>query len=330
MKKKSYKKKLKAAFWVVFLLAAGWVAFVPHTKVSAPPSITVKVQQPPLIAETPSANEPTAPSNQPPAGEETPQMPPLQNGSVTVPVVTETPEKPPSGKLAKIAIVIDDLGPDMKGSERAIRLPAPITLSFLPYAVRVREQAKEARDLGHEILLHMPMEPVGGENPGKGALLVDLPLRDIQERFQTALASFTGFDGVNNHMGSKFTAYAEGMNLVVDELKQRQLFLFDSRTGTQSVAIKLAEQKGVPSISRDIFLDDNTSPEAIRKQLDATVRLAQRKGYAVAIGHPHATTLDIQNQAISEGMITMREDGFLKALAGMTTIEEVVSKAAEN
>jgi polysaccharide deacetylase 2 family uncharacterized protein YibQ len=195
--------------------------------------------------------------------------------------------------LAKVAIVIDDMGADMRTSERAILLPASVTLSFLPYALRTREQAKEARDKEHEILLHMPMEPVGHENPGKGALLVDLPMSELHGRFDTALASFTGFDGVNNHMGSKFTAYEDGMTMVVDDLKERHLFFLDSRTSAQSVGLKVAREKGLPSIARDVFLDDDPSPDAIRKQLDATERVARHKGFAVAIGHPHETTISV-------------------------------------
>ena len=213
--------------------------------------------------------------------------------TVTVPVVPEKEEPLASGTRPKIALVIDDVGVDLKGSERAINLPPSVTLSFLPYAVRLREQTKSARDAGHELLLHMPMEPIGHEDPGPGALLVDLPMRDLQQRFETALASFTGFDGVNNHMGSKFTAYADGMNMVMDELKQRHLFFLNSRTSAQSVGKKIAEEKNLPTIGRDVFLDDVQSPDSIRAQLEETERIAKHKGYAVAIGHPHAATMDV-------------------------------------
>ncbi|MDR3423870.1 MAG: divergent polysaccharide deacetylase family protein [Alphaproteobacteria bacterium] len=291
MKKSPFKKKLKIAFWVVFALGCLWVAYAPPTRLTPPPSVTVKVQQPPPLP-TPEAK---APAPQPALGgeEQTPQAPAVHNEAVTVPVAPEKEEKIPSGRKLKIAIVIDDVGPDLTGSEKAIKLPPAVTLSFLPYAARVREEAKEARDDGHELLLHMPMEPVGHEYPGQGALLVDLPMRDLQQRFENALASFTGFDGVNNHMGSKFTAWPEGMTMVVDELQQRHLFFLDSRTSAQSVGLKTAEAKGLPAIGRDVFLDDDQSPDAIRKQLDITERIARRKGYAVAIGHPHAATMAV-------------------------------------
>src|SRR6202012_4856582 len=101
--------------------------------------------------------------------------------------------------------------------EKAIHLPAPVTLSFLPYAVRLREQAKQAQAAGHELLLHMPMEPIGREDPGPGALLTNLPMDELRARFEKALDSFPGFDGINNHMGSKFTAWPQGMDMVMDE-----------------------------------------------------------------------------------------------------------------
>ncbi len=278
MKKKS-RNKLKIAFWLVFLAGCLWVALVPPRP--SAPSVTVKVQHP-IQVETPIVT----------GGEEAPPPSP-QQATITIPVTPEKPETLPPGTHPEIAIVIDDVGVDLKGSEKAIALPAPITLSFLPYATRLREQTADARRAGHELILHMPMEPIGHEDPGPGALLVDLPMRDLQERFETALSSFTGFDGVNNHMGSKFTAYPEGMNMVMDELAQRHLFFLDSKTSAQSIGLKIAQEKGLPTVSRDVFLDDDQSPDIIRKQLEATEHIARRKGYAVAIGHPHAATMEV-------------------------------------
>ncbi len=213
-----------------------------------------------------------------------------EKGAVTVPVAPPPPHQP--GRVARIAIVIDDMGSEMKSSGKALRLPSAVTLSFLPYEVRTREQSKEARERGHELLLHMPMEPLGHQSPGKGALMVGLPVAELQVRFETALASFTGYDGVNNHMGSKFTANTEGMTIVIDTLQERNLFFLDSKTSGQTVGSQIAQEKGLPTIVRDVFLDDDPSPEAIRRQLSITERVARQKGHAVAIGHPHAATID--------------------------------------
>ena len=242
--------------------------------------------------------------------------PPMSSGvggeeSVPAPDVTHLPPVPApvppiAGKKPKIAIVIDDVGLDVRGSKRATGLPAAITLSYIPYAHRLDEQTHEAREKGHELLLHMPMEPMGHDNPGQGALLVNLSMDELQKRFVTALSSFVGFDGVNNHMGSKFTAYQAGMEMVVEELKARNLFFLDSRTSPKTVGEATARREGVPTIPRDVFLDDDMSSNAVKAQLERTEQVARHKGYAVAIGHPHATTLD----ALEEWIPLAEQRGF--------------------
>ena len=202
--------------------------------------------------------------------------------------------------VPRIAIIIDDVGLDLKGSAHAIALPDFVTLSFMPYATRLKEQTKAARDNGHELMLHMPMEPIGHEDPGPGALLVALPPEEIHQRFDTALGSFVGFDGVNNHMGSKFTADPTGMEIVVNELEARHLFFLDSRTSAKSVGEEVAKAHGLPTIARDVFLDDDMALDAVKAQLLQTEHVAKRKGYAVAIGHPHAATLEALEAWIPE------------------------------
>jgi len=212
----------------------------------------------------------------------------------------------PKGHKPEIAIVIDDMGLNLAGSRRAIELPAYVTLSFMPYAERLKDQTEAARDNGHELLLHMPMEPIGHDDPGPGALFTSLPPAEVQARLEKALASFSDFDGINNHMGSKFTADEAGMEIVVDELKKRRLFFLDSRTSAKTVGYAVARTHNLPAINRDVFLDDDMSPAAIKMQLDETERIARHKGYAVAIGHPHDQTL----QALEAWLPDAEERGF--------------------
>ena len=108
-------------------------------------------------------------------------------------------------------------------------------------------------------------------------------------------------------MGSKFTADSAGMELVITELQQRHLFFLDSRTSAQSVGAKLAQQHGLPNVSRDVFLDDDMSIGAVRAQFEQTERVARRKGFAVAIGHPHTATL----QALEEWLPAAENRGFV-------------------
>lgn len=199
-------------------------------------------------------------------------------------------EEAPKGR-ARIAVILDDMGVVPAASARAVRLPARITLSYLPYAPNLQEQVDLAREAGHEIMLHLPMEPLGRENPGPGALLAAQTPKELRERLEKALDSFSGYGGVNNHMGSKLTKDREKMALVLQVLHERGLFFVDSRTSGQTVAETTARVLNVRAAGRDVFLDDTIADDSIRQQLALAESVARRKGSAIVIGHPHAATL---------------------------------------
>ena len=213
-----------------------------------------------------------------------------------------------------IAIVIDDVGLDRPRSRRAWELPGPLTMSFLPYAKDLRDQSRAARARGHELMLHLPMEPTGRNDPGPGALLVSMSDAEIRQRTTSALDSFEGFAGVNNHMGSRFTAFRPGMETVMRQLRPRGLMFLDSRTTRESVGEQTAQDQSVPVIVRHVFLDDDESIEAVRRKLADAEAVARRQGFVVAIGHPHETTL----QALSEWLPTVQGKGL--ALAPATAV----------
>jgi uncharacterized protein len=213
-----------------------------------------------------------------------------------------------------VAVVIDDVGLDRQRSKRAWELPGPLTMSFLPYAKDLREQAKAARARGHELMLHLPMEPNGRNDPGPNALLVSLSDAELRQRTSAALDSFDGFAGVNNHMGSRFTAFKPGMETVLRQFKGRGLMFLDSRTSPQSVGDQLAQEMGVPSIVRHIFLDDEETLDAVRKKLAEAEAIARRQGFVVVIGHPHEATL----QALAEWLPGVQGKGL--ALAPATAV----------
>lgn len=192
-----------------------------------------------------------------------------------------------------IAIILDDMGLDRRRSERAVMLPAPLTLSYLAYARNLAEQTSAARRRGHELMVHLPMEPLAkGEDPGPRALLTGLPAEELVKRLEWALNRFTGYVGANNHMGSRLTRDADAMALVMARLKARGLLFVDSRTSIRSVAGMAARAAEVPNTERDIFLDHVDGLEAIQRQLEILERVARRQGFAVAIGHPREATLE--------------------------------------
>ncbi|WP_300297151.1 divergent polysaccharide deacetylase family protein [Ferrovibrio sp.] len=215
---------------------------------------------------------------------------------------------PPSGaKPPYVAIIIDDAGLDRRGTQRATKLPEPITLSFMSYAADLSEQAAAARAAGHEVMLHLPMEPldIKRHNPGPNALYVNLDEAELQRRLDWHLDRFSGYVGVNNHMGSRFTANAARMTQVMESLGRRQVFWLDSLSGPSSAGPTLARQRGLDAAERDIFLDDDRSP-GIGHELAAMERIARARGDVIAIGHPHATTLS----ALESWIASARAKGF--------------------
>ncbi len=191
-----------------------------------------------------------------------------------------------------IAIVIDDLGITPERAAAALALPAAITMSVLPYARDAAAVARKARLLGHEVLVHLPMEAEHGQDPGPQALLAGLSGDAFTGRLHWSLARLEGYVGVNNHMGSGLTQNRAAMALLMAQLKQRGLLFLDSRTAKQTLAASTARAMGVTALERDVFLDNVITREAVGAQLRKAEEIARRNGYAVAIGHPHAATIE--------------------------------------
>ncbi|MEM7124194.1 MAG: divergent polysaccharide deacetylase family protein [Pseudomonadota bacterium] len=209
-----------------------------------------------------------------------------------IPEVAPEADDPISGLAPVIAIVIDDLGLNRRQTAAITALPGPLTMAFIPYAGDLAGQTAAARASGHEIFLHLPMEPIdGNKNPGPNALLASLSDAELQARLVDNLDRFTGYVGVNNHMGSRLTQDGGAMAIVMAELKHRDLMFLDSVTIGRSIAHHTAVTFGVPSAERDVFLDNVPDVPSIMRQLAALEAVANRRGYAIAIGHPHQATV---------------------------------------
>jgi hypothetical protein len=194
--------------------------------------------------------------------------------------------------MPSVAVVIDDLGADIVRTRQAIALPAAVALAFLPYPDSTPTLAREAGRRGHEILAHVPMQAIGVQDPGPMSLSPALPASENVRRLAWALDRVPGFGGINNHEGSLFTADRAALFPVMETLAVRHAFFLDSRTVAGSQIVRTARAFGVASAGRDIFLDDIQTIDGIDAQLHALENCARRNGVAIAIGHPHATTLD--------------------------------------
>ncbi len=215
---------------------------------------------------------------------------------------------PETGGRPMIAVVIDDMGVDRKRSARVIGFRGPLTLSFLAYADDLGRQTAAAAAAGHELLVHVSMEPVSGDlDPGPNVLLSELYPEELRRRLRWGLSRFGAYVGINNHMGSRFTADAAGMAVVMEELKRRGLLFLDSRTTDKTVAAALARRAGVPFAERNIFLDHVDDVATVQGRLAEVERLARRTGFAVAIGHPRDATIT----ALAAWLEHVEERGFV-------------------
>lgn len=265
---------------------------------------------------------PVAPAAAPPVAPAQTQAP-QQHAAVIQKGWKDAALPPPAGagKKPMIAIVIDDMGLDKGRTARISALPGPITTSFLTYASDLKKQAADARRAGHELMMHVPMQPQGNINAGPDVLRVGMDPDEIHRRMVDYLGRLDGIVGINNHMGSAFTEHAEGLRPVMQVLKDHNLFFLDSKTSGRSVGSKTAAEAGIPTIDRNVFLDHEETNAFVTRQLAETEAIARKHGYAVAIGHPKDVTI----RGLSQWLPTLSEKGFV--LVPLSTLVRMRSGA---
>lgn len=217
------------------------------------------------------------------------------------------PVREGGGKVpGHVALVIDDLGANVDDLKPLLALGVPITYAILPFEEQTPAVVAELRRRRAETLLHLPMQPKNSEDPGPGALDVDMDADELRSRTAAALKAVPGVVGVNNHMGSRMSEDETAMTPVLRLIGERGLFFLDSRTSAESIGYRTARSLGLPAAERHVFLDRDPSPEAIREQFQRLLDLSRTRGAAVAIGHPLPETL----QVLTEEVARAKEEGF--------------------
>ncbi|HXK45643.1 MAG TPA: divergent polysaccharide deacetylase family protein, partial [bacterium] len=207
----------------------------------------------------------------------------------------------------QIALILDDVGWNPDIINHVQKLQIPITLAVLPDSPFGYKIAKQ---LANKLLLHIPLEPENSNSETKIApdfLTTSMGNEELKEKMDDCLKKFEPYIvGVNHHMGSKFTANQEKMEVVLEEIKRKKLVYVDSLTSTQSVGYTLARQMGIKTGKRDVFIDNSNEYDQISRSLEKAVLLAKEKGTAIAIGHARTTTLKVLESKIPE----MKDRGY--------------------
>lgn len=187
----------------------------------------------------------------------------------------------------ELAIVIDDLGNNMRGTAEMMELPVTLTVAIMPFMPTTKEDAEIANKNGHEVIVHLPMEPKRGKRSwlGPGAITTDLSNEEIRKRVEDAIKEVPHAVGMNHHMGSRATENERVMRIVMEVCKKHGLFYLDSKTTGKSVVGKLANEIGVPYVENNIFFDDIYTTAHITKQADRLAEKLVKSERIIAIGH---------------------------------------------
>jgi polysaccharide deacetylase 2 family uncharacterized protein YibQ len=191
-----------------------------------------------------------------------------------------------------VAIVIDDVGRDLVPLRKFLALPLDLSFAVLPHAKYTQESLALIRERGREVMLHLPMAPVDAEKVTDEKIVLgrDGPL---EAALEACLEQVPDAVGINNHMGSALSLSPFAADRILRGVGRRSLWFLDSRTIARSQFCQRAQPLGIRCLERDVFLDDPPLSSSVRWRLTAAVKIAQSRGWAVAIGHPFQSTLEV-------------------------------------
>ncbi len=191
----------------------------------------------------------------------------------------------------KLAIIIDDVA-YVHQTRLIKKIPFRVTPSFFPPTKRHPDTIKLSKDFSFA-MIHLPTEALSFGRPEPETLNVGDSTEHMRKRIRQIKKWFPSVRYYNNHTGSKFTSNFQAMDRLISVMKDENLYFVDSRTTASTKAPEVAKKYGIKLYSRDVFIDNSVEKRLIRKQLKQAVAIAKKRGYAVAIGHPHENTLQV-------------------------------------
>lgn len=227
--------------------------------------------------------------------EERPENTPAETNQSTDKIPSRT-TKAMDDDAPRVALVFDDFGFDLDIARRFLNeMTVPITLAVIPYQSYSRETIEMTLKARQTPFLHLPMEPSNPSAMGTQPeifLTTTMDDETLRSKTNEALDLCKGVAGVNNHTGSKLTTDRHRMEIVLTEIKRRNLVFVDSRTIASTIAEEVAHDLGVKAASRKIFIDQGFAGGDVNENMKRLIIEAQKNGSAIGIGHAIGTTLD--------------------------------------
>jgi polysaccharide deacetylase 2 family uncharacterized protein YibQ len=248
------------------------------------------------------------------------EKPVAERPAVSAPARTEPagrPERPrPPERRGTVALVIDDAGNNLRELEPFLAFPGPLTIAVLPGLPHSAEAARRIRAAGKEVFLHQPMEALGGQNPGPGAVYSGMDGAEIRRIISGNIDEIGPIAGLNNHQGSKITMDERTMETVLALCRERGIYFLDSRTTADTAAPEAARRLGIKIGERDVFLDNVQDKAAMVNSLEAGLARAESRGAAVMIGHTWSPELapvltDLYPKLIEQGYVFSTASGLI-------------------
>jgi hypothetical protein len=294
---------LLAGLIVVSAIAVSLTIISIHTALNKKPQTAILETEPPseLQTVTETVVLPVVPSPQPTAPTPTPS-PPSTPGRSTTPSRPPAADNSAAAKPAAVApkpvenqgtlvFVIDDAGNNLRELEPFLRVPGPLTIAVLPGLPYSAEAARRIRAAGKEVILHQPMEAIGAQNPGPGAIYSNMSADEIRAVLSRNIAEIGPVTGINNHQGSRITMDREAVQTILAFCAEHNLYFLDSRTTADTVVPAVARQMGMKIAERNVFIDNEQNKNAMIRYIETGLVRAQRNGSAVMIGHAWSPAL---------------------------------------
>ena len=186
-----------------------------------------------------------------------------------------------------IAVIIDDFGNQMAGTDEILQLPIPLTGAVIPGMPFAKEDAKKLHDAGKEVILHVPLEPINGKPNwlGPKGITSGMSKEKIKNILEESMIEIPYAVGMNNHMGSRAMQSQTVVGTLMDFANEKSFYFVDSKTYDNKVAKKIAQERHTPYLVRDVFLDNTPQTGYVVERLNEAYKIAKEKGYAIVIGH---------------------------------------------